>query len=272
MRQPITADLLHNLVVRAHAQGTTRLAVAVLIEDDNRIVLVQTSHIADTCDHGWELPSDLVLPGEVLTDAVCRTAATVGIRLDHVTSYLGHHVLPVRGDIVRIFVFAATTADASHVGRHTPEGTYRWAEIDDLPESLNDDMLSFIHLPPVSTNSDRLADALRGHARGLLAIEAAVELLIGHRRWLARLDFIDDYIATGPALANPTPMAWVDWSAAITALRTGTLACSSSEAQMLRIAASLADGIPLDLRDALTGLDTDNLTLVAQAVLHTGRR
>lgn len=41
---------------------------------------------------------------------------------------------------------------------------------------------------------------------------------------------------------------------------------------MLRIAASLADGIPLDLRDALTGLDTDNLTLVAQAILHTGRR
>jgi ADP-ribose pyrophosphatase YjhB (NUDIX family) len=273
MRQPVTASLLHGLVVGSHAQGTTRLAVAVLIEDNERVLLSETSNSADTHNHGWELPSDLVLPGEPLTDAVYRTAATIGIQLHHVTSYLGHHDLPVGGDVVRIFVFAATTQDPSHVGRHTPGGPYRWAAIDDLPEGLDDDMLCFIHLPPVNANNpDRLEAALRGHARGLLATEAAVELLIGHRRWLRHLDFIDAYIAPGPGLANPAPMAWVDWAAAIIALGTGKLVCSSSEAQMLRIAASLADGIPLDLRDALTGLDIDNLALVARAVLHTGRR
>jgi hypothetical protein len=37
---------------------------------------------------------------------------------------------------------------------------------------------------------------------------------------------------------------------------------------MLRIAASLADGIPVDLRDALSGLDSTNISLVAAAVLH----
>jgi ADP-ribose pyrophosphatase YjhB (NUDIX family) len=272
IRQPVTAALTHRLVAGSHAQGTTRLAVAALIEDSGRILLVETSNVADTFDHSWELPTDLVLPGETLTDAVYRTAATVGIHLDHVTGYLGHHDLPVDGDIVRIFVFAATPHDPGHAGRHTPTPC-RWAAIEDLPDGLDDDMLCFIHLPAVDANCpDRLAAALRGHARGLPATEAAIELLIGHRRWLDHLDFLDVHIATGPSLANPTPMAWVDWPAAITALGTGTLACSSSEAQMLRIAASLADGIPLDLRDALTGLDTDNLTIVAQAVLHTGKR
>ncbi len=39
---------------------------------------------------------------------------------------------------------------------------------------------------------------------------------------------------------------------------------------MLRLAASLGAGIPVNLRDALAGLDHDNLRLVQQAVLHTG--
>ena len=42
---------------------------------------------------------------------------------------------------------------------------------------------------------------------------------------------------------------------------------------MLRIAASLAGGIPVDLRDALTGLDTRNTELVRDAVTRaTGHR
>jgi hypothetical protein len=36
------------------------------------------------------------------------------------------------------------------------------------------------------------------------------------------------------------------------------------------VAASLAEGIPDDLRDALTGLNATNIGLVAQAVLHAG--
>jgi hypothetical protein len=37
---------------------------------------------------------------------------------------------------------------------------------------------------------------------------------------------------------------------------------------MLRLAASLAGGIPVNLRDALTGIDGRGIQLVVQAVLH----
>lgn len=37
---------------------------------------------------------------------------------------------------------------------------------------------------------------------------------------------------------------------------------------MLRLAASLADGIPADLRDALTGTDTANIDGAARAMPH----
>lgn len=68
-------------------------------------------------------------------------------------------------------------------------------------------------------------------------------------------------------------MGWVDWQAAVAALDAGRLACADSEAQLLRVAASIAEGVPVDLRDALSGLDQVNVVLVAEAVLHAnGRR
>ena len=63
-------------------------------------------------------------------------------------------------------------------------------------------------------------------------------------------------------------MAFVDWAAALAALEGGRLACSSSEAQVLRIAASIADGLPVDLRDATCGLDRANARRVAKALVH----
>jgi hypothetical protein len=57
--------------------------------------------------------------------------------------------------------------------------------------------------------------------------------------------------------------------AAITSLETRHLPCSGSEGQILRIVASLADGIPLDLHDNLTGLEPNNIGLVCRAVPHT---
>ncbi|HWG65584.1 MAG TPA: hypothetical protein VG253_28200 [Streptosporangiaceae bacterium] len=42
---------------------------------------------------------------------------------------------------------------------------------------------------------------------------------------------------------------------------------------MLRLAASLADGIPVDLRDVFTGMDTANVDRAVRAMLHaSGRR
>jgi hypothetical protein len=117
------------------------------------------------------------------------------------------------------------------------------------------------------TSPVALPAALRAHARGLYYLEAATELLIDHRAWLHRDDFTV-FITTRPGLAD-AELAHLDWQAAITALNTGELPCSGGEGRMLRLAASLADGIPVDLRDALTGTDTDNITLMTRAVLHT---
>ena len=41
---------------------------------------------------------------------------------------------------------------------------------------------------------------------------------------------------------------------------------------MLRITASLADGIPLDLRDTLTGLDDRNIQLLVTAIRCASRK
>jgi hypothetical protein len=46
------------------------------------------------------------------------------------------------------------------------------------------------------------------------------------------------------------------------------LPCSGGEGLILRIAASIAEGVPVDLREAVTGLDEGNIALVAGAVLH----
>jgi hypothetical protein len=116
--------------------------------------------------------------------------------------------------------------------------------------------------------------ALRAHARGVYAVEAGVELLINHRVFLRRRDFRDRFVHHAASLTNGTAdMATIDWPAAVTALEAGELPCSGGEHRMLRIAASLAAGIPADLRDCIIGLDHDNVQLVISAILHTsGRR
>ena len=128
------------------------------------------------------------------------------------------------------------------------------------------------------TSSSRLATAPRYQAQGTYRLEAAAELLIAHRSWLHRADFTSEFLeirrglVDGRAMAMAMAMAMVDWPAAITTLQAGGLACSGGEHRILRIAASLAEGIPVDLRDALTGLDETNLDLVTAAVLHAGGR
>ena len=267
----VTPDLLHHLVAGSHAEGTTHLAVAVIIDHHDSVLLVNT-------DHCWEVPAELVLPGEPLDDAVYRTAAAAGVDIGHLTGYLGHRDLLTDDDVVRTFVFAATTHDPGCICHPTEHDAYRWAAIENLPDGIDSDLLALVYLAASAITDTcpdqplRLTAALRAHARGLFIVEAAVELLVGHRLWLRRTDFIDDYVETVPTLLGDIPMACVNWPAAITALDNGSLPCSSGEDQMLRLAASLADGIPVDLRDALTRLDSDNLDLLIQAALHTGGR
>ena len=48
----------------------------------------------------------------------------------------------------------------------------------------------------------------------------------------------------------------------------GLLPCGSGENRILRMAASIAAGIPVDLNDALCGLDQASINLVVRAVRH----
>lgn len=114
-----------------------------------------------------------------------------------------------------------------------------------------------------------LAAALLACAEGFYPTEAAAELLICHASWLYRDDFCDGYVDVGTSITDGiTTMAVIDWPAAIAALDGGGLPCSGGEQRVLRLAASLADGIPIDLRDAFTGMDTANVDRAVQAMLH----
>jgi len=102
----------------------------------------------------------------------------------------------------------------------------------------------------------------------LLCLEAAVELLIGNRWWLSRGDFLAIAVEPGREIFGGQELAAVDFVAAASALEAGMLPCSGGEGRVLRIAASLAEGVPVDLREAVTGLDEVNAVLAARAVCH----
>jgi hypothetical protein len=120
------------------------------------------------------------------------------------------------------------------------------------------------------TSPSELAAGLRAHAQGLCSGEAAAELLIA-QSWLHRPDFTSRFITVHPGIPDGQPIAVVDWAAAVTALGT-SLPSSGGERRMLKLTASLADGIPVDLQDTLTGIDDRNIRLLITAVLHaTGR-
>lgn len=110
---------------------------------------------------------------------------------------------------------------------------------------------------------DRLACALRNRASGVYCAEAAVELLIAHRTLLFSSDFMVRFVEQD----GSTRMAVVRWTACFDALERGELGCSATEGQVLGLAASLACGSPVDLNEALCGLDVRNARLVAEAVL-----
>ena len=114
-----------------------------------------------------------------------------------------------------------------------------------------------------------LAEALRACAGGILTAEAGVSLLIDCGGWLHRPDFTSPFITTGTSISDGTTlMATIDWPAAIAALDGGRLPCGSGERHMLRLAASIAGGVPVSLCDSLTSIDYRNANLLAAAILH----
>lgn len=79
-------------------------------------------------------------------------------------------------------------------------------------------------------------------------------------------DFLDEFTFTCTDFDTETTTTGIEWTQAALALDHGRLACSSGEAQLLRIAASLVQGIPVDLRDAIASLDALNTALVTQSL------
>ena len=109
--------------------------------------------------------------------------------------------------------------------------------------------------------------ALRAAAAGLHPDQAGAELLISHGCFLHRADFTR-YLHVTTSTTGATPLAWIDWDAAIAALGHGQLPASGGERRILQLAASLAAGHPLSLRDTIPGLDHHNLHLVTTAIRH----
>jgi hypothetical protein len=108
---------------------------------------------------------------------------------------------------------------------------------------------------------------LRVWAKGQLCAEAAAGLLIGHRWWLYRDDFREIAVQFGWQAFTGQVMAVVDFETVAGALEAGVLPCEGSEGQVLRLAASIAAGVPVDLGSAVSGLDAADAGLVADAVL-----
>ena len=124
----------------------------------------------------------------------------------------------------------------------------------------------------LTTGFEDLADAIRAWAKGWLPTEAAAELLIGHRAWLLREDFLQVAVEVRWEPFVGRQVAAVDFAAAADAVQ-GVLPCSAGERQLLLVAASLAEGIPVDLREAALCMDAVNAARTAQAVCHAaGRR
>lgn len=110
-----------------------------------------------------------------------------------------------------------------------------------------------------------LVDALHEHVVGINAQVAAVDLLASHRVLLARADFAP-FIQHGRCHCTGQPMAIIRWRAIHSALQRGQLPCSSSEADILRIAASLAAGVNISLRSVLGCFDHRNTARIVRAI------
>jgi hypothetical protein len=112
--------------------------------------------------------------------------------------------------------------------------------------------------------TDAVSAALRAHAAGIYPDEAGTELLISHGGFLRRHDFAA-FVHAGTGISyGITPMAWIDWDAAITA----QLPISGGERRILQLAASIAGGTPASLRESIPGLDNRNLEPVITAIRH----
>jgi hypothetical protein len=276
-RIPITGSLLADLLTAARAHGTRIIDVAVVIETPNTILLLHQGDGDDFRPYRWDLPAATARPPrDQLGDAIRRAVTgTAGYCVAEVTGYLGHHDDTVGDTNRRTFGFAVTVTDPSSMNRDARRG-HQWLLTwrnplrfpDGTTTGLTDLASTALRRPSAHPQPEpAIAEALRAGAAGLYPLEAACELLIS-TGWLHRDDFAR-FISTSTSITDGvTELAEIDWQAAITGRDTGLLPCSGGENRTLRLAASIAAGIPVDLQHALSGLDQTSISLVARAVRH----
>jgi hypothetical protein len=114
-----------------------------------------------------------------------------------------------------------------------------------------------------------LESALLRAAVGDYALEAAVLLLADSGYWVPRLQAAGLVaIALDGDAAGGGPWAAVQWGDLDRALRAGVITGSPGQLRLLRAAASLADGQPIDLADLTAGVDRQELILLLAALAH----
>ena len=112
------------------------------------------------------------------------------------------------------------------------------------------------------------ADDLRAWAKGVYTIEAATELLL-HAFGGRYAAVGNPWVHAAATTAEGYPEhAWVDFVALGEHAESG--AYSGGERRFLLLAASLAEDVPVVLRDVVPGLDRENLDLVLAAIAHAG--
>jgi hypothetical protein len=112
------------------------------------------------------------------------------------------------------------------------------------------------------------ADDLRAWAKGSYTTEAGTELLL--QAFGGRYAAVGNpWIHTSTTPEGPHQVrAWIDFAALAEHADTG--AFSGGERRFLLVAASLAEDVPVVLREVIPGLDRANLDLVLAAIAHTG--
>ncbi|SSC22010.1 Hypothetical protein KLENKIAIHU_587, partial [Klenkia terrae] len=131
---------------------------------------------------------------------------------------------------------------------------------------------------PIDLDRVDLESALLRAAVGDFFSEAAVLLLANAGHWLPSLAAADlitietDDDDTAPPTGEVPGIAWaaITWSELDDALAAGRIEGSSGQLRILRAAASIADGHPIDLGDTAAGLDRRHLQLLLAAISHAG--
>ena len=276
-RIPVTGTLLADLLAAARANGARIIEVAVVIETPHTILLLHQGDGDDFSPYRWDLPAATARPPrDQLSDAIGRAVTgTAGYDLAGITGYLGHHDNTVGGTTRRTFGFAVTVTDPARTRRDARRG-HQWLltwrnplRFPDATTPLARHLASTALRRPAAHPQPEpaIAAALRAGAAGLYPLEAACELLIA-TSWLHRDDFAS-FIRTGTSITNGvTELAEIDWQAAITGRDSGLLPCSGGENRTLRLAASIAAGIPVDLQHVLSSLDETSIGLIVRAVRH----